>query len=403
MATVYAVANGNWSNAAIWNTGSLPTTSDDVRSNNKTIVVDGNFTVLSVSNAPTTPAAGGGQFSLVNNSVLTATAGGFIGFNGTTISFSNTQYNQTATLVGAVWGPNNTSAITVAVSNAFNSTFNIIGDVYNANPSGSVGSSAYTIYHNGFGLLNITGSVISNVNGGGSFNNAVLNNNIGYLGITGSITNTQTSGGGSTNGSVRNENGAGYLLITGNLYGGPSTSSSGSACALNNGTMLVYGSIFAGVGSPAIYSGSVSQRTFLTGPLISSNTYGVQAVTAGAWRWIQSNSGITITAYTSNLLAARNLYSAEYTTELMMPATSNVRSGVIYGPSNELTGTMAVPNPVSVSYGVPVDNTTGTGAITPADIWNYLTDSANTANTMGDRLRNCATVETTGDQVALGM
>jgi hypothetical protein len=53
------------------------------------------------------------------------------------------------------------------------------------------------------------------------------------------------------------------------------------------------------------------------------------------------------------------------------PATTNVRSGTVYGPSNELTGTLAVPPAGSVAVGVPVDNTVGTASLTavsPADI-----------------------------------
>ncbi len=49
-----------------------------------------------------------------------------------------------------------------------------------------------------------------------------------------------------------------------------------------------------------------------------------------------------------------------------VPSGSNVRAGVIYGPGNELTGSMAVPHPNSVSWGVPVDNTSG--AITSSGI-----------------------------------
>jgi hypothetical protein len=40
MANVYAVANGNWSAGATWNTGSVPTSADDVFANNFTVNVD---------------------------------------------------------------------------------------------------------------------------------------------------------------------------------------------------------------------------------------------------------------------------------------------------------------------------------------------------------------------------
>ena len=59
-------------------------------------------------------------------------------------------------------------------------------------------------------------------------------------------------------------------------------------------------------------------------------------------------------------------YAATY------PAAANVRSGTTYGAGNSLTGTCAVPGAASVVVGVPVDNTTGTAAVTAASIRSAL-------------------------------
>jgi hypothetical protein len=53
-----------------------------------------------------------------------------------------------------------------------------------------------------------------------------------------------------------------------------------------------------------------------------------------------------------------------------------------------------------VLLGVLTDATTGTLLMTPADFWNYLISSGFTANSIGDRLQNAATVATTGGQIA---
>jgi hypothetical protein len=99
--------------------------------------------------------------------------------------------------------------------------------------------------------------------------------------------------------------------------------------------------------------------------LTSSTGYNpVQAV-----RWFWANSNVTPTYYqirTANLATIRPLYTADSVGG--NPATSNVRSGTVYGPNSELTGTCAVPPAASVGVGVPVDNTTGTAAITAASI-----------------------------------
>lgn len=88
-----------------------------------------------------------------------------------------------------------------------------------------------------------------------------------------------------------------------------------------------------------------------------------------AARWFWANSNVTPTYYqirTANLATIRPLYTADSVGG--NPATSNVRSGTVYGPAGELTGTCAVPGAGSVALGVPVDNTTGTAAITAANI-----------------------------------
>ena len=72
-----------------------------------------------------------------------------------------------------------------------------------------------------------------------------------------------------------------------------------------------------------------------------------------------------MTVPNSTATGYKNLYTADSTDSTSgQPAATNVRSGTIYGPSNELTGTCAVPAAGSVAFGVPVDNTTGTAVLT---------------------------------------
>jgi hypothetical protein len=51
MAVVYAISSGNWSSGAIWNTGSVPTSADDVFTNSFTVAMDTNATVNSLNNS----------------------------------------------------------------------------------------------------------------------------------------------------------------------------------------------------------------------------------------------------------------------------------------------------------------------------------------------------------------
>jgi hypothetical protein len=95
------------------------------------------------------------------------------------------------------------------------------------------------------------------------------------------------------------------------------------------------------------------------------------------------------------------------------PATNNVRTGVTYGPTNNLTGTCAVPPSGSVALGVPVDNTVGTAYVDATSLANYLTGSlaaplatslfaeiSGSSDPLAERIRNQSTVQTTGAQLA---
>jgi len=77
------------------------------------------------------------------------------------------------------------------------------------------------------------------------------------------------------------------------------------------------------------------------------------------------------------------------------PAPTNVRNGVSYS-FGTYTGTLIVPTASAVSYGVAVDNTTGSAILSPTDLFNAISGSS---NPVAIRLRNVSTVQTTGDQL----
>jgi hypothetical protein len=60
---------------------------------------------------------------------------------------------------------------------------------------------------------------------------------------------------------------------------------------------------------------------------------------------------------------------------------------------------MIVPSPDNVSKNIPVDNTVGTAVLDPTAIWAVPLTSINTSNSIGRRVKNAATVETTGAQI----
>lgn len=65
---------------------------------------------------------------------------------------------------------------------------------------------------------------------------------------------------------------------------------------------------------------------------------------------------------------------------------------------------MCSPAAGSVALGVPVGSGTGTALLTgsavASAVWDALTSSITTSGSIGERVKNCATVETTGEQLA---
>jgi hypothetical protein len=414
MAFRYAVATGNWSNTATWDGGTLPTAADDVFSNNFTVTIDGTFTVLSIRNtlnAALPTIAAGGQFRYANGGNLTTTASTGIIVGSTTPTLEMTLASpNTATFNGSVLtlpNTNNFNAIRLSSSGTLNlnGNYNIDGTANRA-----------VILLTSTGTINIVGDISSTATGGGTTINNILMTGAGTLNITGNVT-------ASTNieraSSTINSN-TGTINITGNttanitpaiyIIGAVNYTQIGNVNAstvqptiynqTTAATISVTGIITASTGAPAIYAAFVLTNSYSSGTFVKVsgnvvNTSNNMAIVAPR---------VTIDTNTSSWLyqistgGNRTLYAAGVA--LGNPATGNVRFGTTYGASSELTGTLRVPSAANVLSGVLVDATTGTLLMTPADFWNYLISSGFTANSIGDRLQNAATVATTGGQIA---
>ena len=415
MALRYAVATGNWSNTATWDGGTLPTAADDVFSNNFTVTIDGTFTVLSIRNTlnaalPTIIA--GGQFRFANGGNLTCTAAQAIFVGSTTPTLEMTLASpNTATFNGSVLTLTATTNY-IAIRHSSSGTLNLNG---NYNIDSSI-NTRNIIAVTSTGILNIVGDVSSTTTATGGLMNAVLMTTSGTINITGNVTASSNN---ALNSSTISAS-SGTVNITGNTTANtiPAVYLSGAVTYTQIGnvnastvqpaiynqtaaaTISITGIITASTGAPAIYA------AFALGSAYSSGTY---VKVSGNVINASNNMAIvaprvTIDTNTSSWLfqistgGNRTLYAAGVA--LGNPATTNVRFGTTYGASSELTGTLRVPSAANVLSGVLTDNTTGTLLMTPSDFWNYLIASGFTANSIGDRLQNAATVATTGGQIA---
>ena len=278
-----------------------------------------------VRNDATGGATAGGSFTLSNGVTLTANV--FTG-SGSCVSFLGVSPNS-ATIVG-----------------------NLV--------AGSIGAGSHGASNSSTGTLNITGNCT-----GASSNSGVgaANSSTGTLNITGNC----TGGAWSTSFGASNSS-TGTLNITGNC----SAAAGGGVNNASTGILSIIGTVTASATAPGVAGANVQQVTILSGPFITETSRGVAPVYCAAWRWNASPSNSTyMEVMTNNLLAKRNLVTDDNVTG--MPSVSNVRSGTIYGPTSALTGTLVVPAASSVAFGTPVDNTTGTAVLTPANVQSALT------------------------------
>ena len=340
MALITSAASGNFNAGATWTGGVVPTTGDEARaSTGHTITVNVNTTCDTVSHAGT---------------------GTFILSSGVTL---------TADLVSAGSG-----ATTVLVQLTSTNSASVVGTV-NGSTGGNIGIT--TLANLGSGTLTITGNSIGSASASAG-RNCIQNRSTGKIIMTGNL----TGGSGASAHSVLENTSTGEIDLTGNT-----TSNTATLAPCRNtstGTFQVLGNLTASNSAPAFESQAIGATNVLRGNFQSS-AQGVlpiyaQKVILGSApsqnEFIFAVDGISTTAtfYTADALPG-------------VPVEADVRSGTIYGASNELTGTCAVPAAASVGFGVPVDSTTGTAALTPASVWDHLLTAITTSSTIGTLLK----------------
>lgn len=375
MANVYAVKTGNWSDTTVWNTGALPTASDNVRANGFTVNINQDITVLSIRTDSSSPAVAGGGFvvsgsgRIINANVQTGTTtcltcstniswflnGNILAFAGATISIPSvnlTGAGQNLTIVGNITGSNTNSSVSDAgaINAKVSTTINVTGNI-----TGGTSGYCVGIYTSG-GTINVTG----NVTGGTATAGTAYGIHI-------------------TGGTV--------VTVNGIITGGSTSTGVFNSVGTLQGTCIASGASIAG-GGVGVYGAPLYTS------IISEGIYTDCAPTSGKVRFKNINPKVTVVKAngTSQVLVEAGA-SGDF------PVQTDVRSGISYA-SGSLTGSLIVPNPSNVRKGVPTDATVGTADLTAADFWNAATSSMTTAGSIGERLKNASTVQTTGDQLA---
>lgn len=385
MANRYATKTGVWSDTTVWDGGTLPGPGDVVRPNTFTVTIDQNITVGSLANSAAAPAAAGGSF------VVSSITG-------------------TRTLTCDISAAGSTGGLAVSATSG---TLDIVGTLVRA------GSTNLAI--NGACTVNLSGSVP----GASGSAPCVTVNAAATFRVGGNVTAGTNSSGHGINVTV----GGALIEVTGDVRGGLSTSAIGVNFTHTGtaGNLIIGGNVYADVGAGA--QGANAGGTYnidIAGEVrASNNTHGVNHTGNGLVRLggpARGAANNTVAVYARRIVSAPSGSGVQWRIkdDAGSPADANdailvpdgqdenppdeadVREGVTYGVG--LEGTMAVPTASNVLVGVPVDHTVGTAttsptSVDPADVWDYLTASASVAGSMGARLRDAATVASTGEQI----
>lgn len=363
----------------------------------------------------TTPALAGGGFILNDGVTVTctdATSGIRPGtitcltYSGTTSATINANVigsgaisinktgNGTLNVIGTL---NSSTQIALNLSNNTGTT-NIIGNVVK-----TFGNPSVPTLQSGTGnTINITGNLSMTLAGGANGKFLFISNGLNNINITGNIDGTNISAAVDRVISITTND---IVNITGNVLGvNTSVLSSATIFANGNAYLKIIGSISAGLNGPAIVNTFAGAINIFTGPFISS-PIGIQPFsvarmhyqrTMGSYYEFRDNSTLGALPPSPPAPATR-LVSPDTVVDAPIPA--NVRQGVVYASGSQ-TGTMIVPSPSNVSNNIPVDNTIGTAILNATNLWAINTSTMNTPNSIGERLKNAATVQSVGDQLA---
>lgn len=359
-------------------------------------------------------AVAGGTFNLNSGVTVTCTSANYLGGTNTTLL----TYSGSGT--STIYGNFIAGTVNPALLFSGTGTLNLIGNVLVTGSSDGIA----TITHSNTGILNFTGTATSNARSGSS---GILVSGTGTLNCTGNL----YSGTSNTGSAAIRITGISTVNITGDIIWQSTVTGFSfpivyiSANAIVNIIGSVYGRFNNGVGSIA------NSYLKIIGPLIADSVWN------GSYAAVSSTGSGAINIFTGPFISGPSGYQPIYVsrmhyfrtmgsyfefrdnttngalppaasapaTRLVAPSTvvdapipANVRFGTTYASGSQ-TGTMRVPSASNVRAGIEVDNTVGTAVLTANQIWDILRSNLTVAGSIGERLKECSTIESTGDQL----
>ena len=262
MANRWPIANGNWSDSAIWSGSLIPTAADVVYANSRSIYIDTDITVQSLSNATIAGVTQGGIYYINNGVNINLTSNPAMFHTGPVV------YAATNTPLVIISG-SNSATITASLGSTSlgpkihlqqDSSLRISGSVNSTTNAANIG-----IRHSSTGNLTITGSITGNAAGGSA--HTIYIDGSGSLNISGSVT-----GAGSSYGIYNLS--SGIVRIVGTVNGPTGANSAASVYNLTTGTIIVTGSVSGGDfnynGKWGIYNAGAG-NVYISGSVLAGN------------------------------------------------------------------------------------------------------------------------------------
>lgn len=350
-------------------------------------------TVANIASFSTIVHSGTGTLNINGNATLTSGNSLVQYINFTSAGILNMTGTYTISSTGAASG---SPAI---VRSSGSGTINIIGSLYNTSATNNASNTVI------FGSANV--NVTGNLYVTNTTNSGCISLSSGNITITGDILNNASTavsapGNLTINGNVTPNGGLGVSHSTGNLIVNGNVSASVGNAAITtstSGTVTVNGTVTASSNAIGLSSSGTGVVT-INGNIVN-NSNGMMAVYASRLN-ISAAASQTWNMFASGGVARNLLTPDQITVSGTYPSVADVRSGTSYGLGT-YTGTCAMPSYLNVTFGVPVDAGVGK-AYTPDNIadlvWNKLTSTLTVSGSAGERIRNIATVHTTGAQIA---
>ena len=270
-------------------------------------------------------------------------------------------------------------------------TINIVGNVYGSKVATGAKTGTLIYAQDNRSTLNITGNVYA-------YDVVYYTDGLICVACTLNITGNVYGGQIANCVLIGNDGSNGIVSVTGNIYG--STTHSNAYPISDRARAMT-------VSCTGIIQSNVSQAIVLTHASSIIKPYGNVVSTNGVSPYVAYNVKVSPTLAQTFQLQDTNNTTRTFSTSNAtggLPSVLDVRYGTVFGVAAEYTGLCHVPPASSVASGTPVDNTVGTALLTAAAvksaIWDELCANMITDGSIGQRLKNAATVSSVGEKLS---